>query len=99
MVADVEVNKGNKDKVSVVAKDSISTLMNKNENKEYKSDVKLDSKKINAPVKKGDKLGTVTVSDGDKVIGTSDLIASEDIQRVGAFDFIGNTFKQFVMMR
>ena len=93
------MNKGNKDKVSVVAKDSISTLMNKNENKEYKSDVKLDSKKINAPVKKGDKLGTVTVSDGDKVIGTSDLIASEDIQRVGAFDFIGNTFKQFVMMR
>lgn len=98
-VADVEVNKGNKDKVSAIAKDNISTLMNKNENKEYKSDVKLDNKKINAPVKKGDKLGSVSVSDGDKVIGTSDLIANEDVERVGAFDFITNTFRQFVMMR
>ena len=69
--------------------------MNKNENKEYKSDVKLDNKKINAPVKKGDKLGSVSVSDGDKVIGTSDLIASEDVERVGAFDFITNIFRKF----
>jgi len=95
----VEVNKGTKKEISAVAKDNISILSTKNDNKEYKTEVKLDSEKINAPIKSGDKLGVVTVMDGDKHIKTVDIVASENVERLGVFNFIVNTFRQFVMIQ
>ena len=37
---------------------------------------------ITAPVKIGDRIGTVTHKRGDRVIGTSDICASEQIERI-----------------
>jgi len=36
---------------------------------------------ISAPIKKGEILGTVTFKNGDKIVGISNLIAQDDIQK------------------
>lgn len=42
---------------------------------------KLKAESVNAPVKKGDKLGTADVIYAEKVIGTVDLVAGQDVKK------------------
>lgn len=41
---------------------------------------------LSAPLKKGDKVGTVSYLLNDKVIGTADILATEDIEKISFFD-------------
>ena len=51
---------------------------------ELKASVNVD-KQILAPVKAGDKLGTVNVKLKDEVVATKDLIALNDVEKGGIF--------------
>ncbi len=79
---EVTVYKGENDKVAAVIKGSISVLTKKGEGSELRSEAEL-CKGINAPVKKGDKLGSLTYYSGDKQVGSCDLVAAEDIPKAG----------------
>ena len=41
-----------------------------------------------APIKKGDKIGTVTYKSGSSVIGTADIVAAEDVSKIGFFTLL-----------
>lgn len=40
---------------------------------------------VSAPIKKGEKIGTVTYKSGTNVIGTADIVAAEDVSKIGFF--------------
>ena len=96
--AQVEVNKGTANTIDAVAKENVSVISGRNENKSYTTDIKLDNKKVDAPVKQGDKLGMVTVKDGNDIVGTSDIVASKSVESIGMIPFIKGMFKEFVTL-
>lgn len=96
------VTKGKDDKVSIESEESISMVVKNGEKDQYKTVLKLDEDKLNedgeltAPVKKGDKVGTLTIEpkegeglgflteSGQKQI-TVDVIATEDVEKANWF--------------
>ena len=50
---------------------------------------------VEAPVAKGQVLGTITVSDGDRVYGTLDLMAVSDVERSDLLYYLDRTEKYF----
>lgn len=96
------VTKGKADEVSIESKESISMVVKNGEKDQYKTVLTLDKDKLNedgeltAPVKKGDKVGTLTIEptegeglgflteDGQKQI-TVDVIATEDVEKANWF--------------
>lgn len=98
------VTKGKEDKVKITTKDAIVLPVQPGEIEEYKTVLKLDEKKLNedgeltAPVKKGDKVGTLTIvpvdekgadlefltKDGKKYV-TVDVVAAEDVEKANWF--------------
>lgn len=74
----VAVSKGEKKKVAALTSEPISLLTKKGENIEnIKQSIEL-SKNIKAPVKKGDKVGTLKLIQDGKVLVKSPLVAKED---------------------
>ncbi len=80
-ITEIKVKKGTADSVPVKADKSFSILCKKNAKGEIKQTVDI-SEEITAPVKKGQKVGTVTLSMDGEVIGQSDITADESVDRV-----------------
>ena len=49
---------------------------------------------VQAPIKKGEKLGTLEIISNDKIVAVSDLIALEDVDSKG---FFGRLWSKFVL--
>ena len=49
---------------------------------------------VQAPIKKGEKLGTLEIISNDKIVAVSDLIALEDVDSKG---FFGRLWTKFVL--
>ena len=77
----VKVEKGTEKIVKVTAKDNINILLKKSDSAKITQKVNLKDK-VTAPVKKGDKLGSVDVYVGDEQIGSVDITAQSDIKRM-----------------
>jgi D-alanyl-D-alanine carboxypeptidase (penicillin-binding protein 5/6) len=98
----IPVTKGKENEVSIESKESISMVVKNGEKDQYKTVLKLDEDKLNedgeltAPVKKGDKVGTLTIEPiegeglgflteaGQKQI-TVDVIATKDVEKANWF--------------
>lgn len=79
---EVRVLKGESDSVAAVIKGSVSTVIKKGENTALEGKVEL-CEAVNAPIKKGDKLGTLTYYSGKDKVGTCDLVAAQDVEKAG----------------
>ncbi|WP_338471243.1 D-alanyl-D-alanine carboxypeptidase family protein [Niallia sp. XMNu-256] len=96
------VTKGKEDQIKIETKDAISLMMKKGKEEDFETVLTLDKKKLNdegqltAPIKKGDKVGTLTVKpkdgseieflskDGIKSI-TVDVVAAESVEKANWF--------------
>ncbi len=98
------VAKGKEKQVKIVAKEALTLPVKRGEAQDYKVVLKLDKSKLNengeltAPVKKGEKVGTLTIvpvdekqadlkfltKDGEKYI-TVDVVAGEDVEKANWF--------------
>ncbi|WP_210609737.1 D-alanyl-D-alanine carboxypeptidase family protein [Priestia flexa] len=91
----VEVNKGEQKYVNAVTSEPLSALTKKGTTaKDMKTEVKLD-KNLNAPVKKGDEIGTITIKKDGKVMSTSPLVAEEDVEIASYWQLFKRTFSLF----
>ncbi|WP_088103369.1 D-alanyl-D-alanine carboxypeptidase family protein [Halalkalibacter urbisdiaboli] len=78
-LADVKVSKGDKDKIPVVTAESVSILTKKG--------VKIDDvverleidDHLKAPIKKGDRIGTLFIEQENNVLSETPLVAGEDV--------------------
>ena len=77
----VRVNKGTEKSVKVSTGENLNVLLPKSVSGKLERTVNL-SKSVTAPVKKGDVLGTVTISVNGEELGEIPLTAAEDVQRL-----------------
>lgn len=91
----VKVNFGKEDYVTVVPKEDIKILNNKNE---PKRNVKytLDIKNINAPIKAGDSVGKINVIENNKIIMKVDITVKQDVLKANIFEVFYKNLKDIV---
>ncbi len=89
-----EISKGVQNDIGVCAKEDYCALKARGDKEETKKEVVLNEK-ICAPINKGDKLGVIkiTTDDGEKEV---ELIATEDVEKIGLKDIIENFFDMLI---
>ena len=98
----VKVELGKNTEAEIIANDKITVLSKKSEEKRnitYKANID----KIVAPVKKGDKVGTIDIIEDNKIIGTVEATVKEDIAKANIFAIfyrnLKNTFKGNLLLK
>ncbi|MBR6558353.1 MAG: D-alanyl-D-alanine carboxypeptidase [Clostridia bacterium] len=88
------------DYVSCVAGGTISCYMPYADDINFvvEKTIKLESDSVSAPVKKGQKLGMVTLMYEDQIVGNVDLIAASDVKR-SEFQYVLERIKAFASSR
>ena len=80
----VEVELGKTTLADIVSKETITILSKKTEeNRNIRYEAQIEN--ITAPVKKGDKVGTINIIEDDKIISTIDATVKEDIDKANIF--------------
>lgn len=94
ILKEVNVQKGVKEKVGLtLIEDATDLLKNDNAKKEYTYDIKIDS--LEAPLKKGEKVGTVKIIDQEgTLVKEAEVTVTEDIKKAGFLDYFKKNFKE-----
>ncbi len=85
VVQSLVVNKGVSSYVDAVLENSCGALVKKGEDKNLVQNISLDDS-ISAPVYKGQKLGEVTYSINGEIVGSSNILASEDVKKISLWN-------------
>lgn len=92
----IKLLKAKKENIDVVTRDDVSILLKKGEKMdnlkksiEYKGDLTL-------PIKKGQPVGMLTISNKEKVILKTPLIINENVEKAGVWDLMKRSMKRFV---
>lgn len=89
------VNKGNRKTVTGVTSEPISLLTKKGgSSKEYTQKITMD-KKLNAPIKQGDQIGTFKVIKDGKTLVNSPIVAKENIDKASWWEMYKRAFGMF----
>jgi D-alanyl-D-alanine carboxypeptidase (penicillin-binding protein 5/6) len=95
VLGQVEVKKGDKDYVELTLEKSISFVVPKGQQQEELTYTLDTLEEVKAPVYKGEKLGTITYNQGDKVVGTADVVAAYDVGKGSLKDMLPYMFEHF----
>ena len=87
----VKVFKGMKGEVCAVAKDNFSALIKKGEGDKIATEVNIQSD-INAPVKRLDKIGEISILKGENRIGTVNIVSFEDVEKLTYYAMLSKLF-------
>lgn len=96
VLGEIEIDKANADKIKIVAGDDVVVLKKQSEiDKEYKSDVKLNT--LNLPIRKGETIGTLIVRDdlGNKIDEVS-ITVDDDIKKDNFFNIFLKVIKSMI---
>ncbi|QPW47078.1 serine-type D-Ala-D-Ala carboxypeptidase DacF [Bacillus thuringiensis] len=91
----VQVGKGKKEKVDLVASDNVSLLMKKGENMDKVKQEVIAEKKVKAPIKKGDALGTLVIKKDKEVLLKQTIVAKEDVAAASWWELFKRSFGMF----
>jgi D-alanyl-D-alanine carboxypeptidase (penicillin-binding protein 5/6) len=91
----VQVGKGKKEKVDLVASDNVSLLMKKGENMDKVKQEVIAEKKVKAPIKKGDALGTLVIKKDKDVLLKQTIVAKEDVAAASWWELFKRSFGMF----
>ncbi|OCA92701.1 D-alanyl-D-alanine carboxypeptidase family protein [Pseudobacillus wudalianchiensis] len=95
IMSSIPIAKGDKPVVRLETADKISVLMKKGEKKgKFSKDIHV-KKDIQAPIKKGERLGELTIKQDGKVISKTPLLAKEDVNRASWWQFYKKVFHYF----
>ncbi len=90
----VKVQQGVREEISAEAAENYCVLLKRTQPDEIERVVKMEDV-VTAPVKKGDKIGEITFSQGGKVIKTVDITAKEDVGKKGIARVIVDVLKEW----
>lgn len=93
----VELAKGNVDKIKLITKEGYSQLLLKSEKKEFVKELVVD-KDLLAPIKKGEKLGELIIKEGEKEVYRIDLLAEVAVERISFFTFFNKLYSSFLSL-
>ncbi|WP_109688053.1 hypothetical protein [Tumebacillus permanentifrigoris] len=93
-VQQVEIDKGDTPKLALLAGDTVGILMKKGTKKEeYQSEIIVNE--IQAPVKKGQVVGSIVIKQGGNEIAKTDLVAAADCGEAGMWTLFKRTVKSW----
>lgn len=88
---EVKVSKGNHLKINAVTDSDISVLLTKGEEKNIKKTASLPEA-VNAPLKKGDKIGELVITMNDAEVGRYNLVCDTDVSKSSFINNLRNSF-------
>lgn len=88
-IGEIPVNKGMENTVKGIVETEVTALVSKGDKSELTSTVQ-SVEGVNAPVKKGDKLGEIIYYSQNTEVGRSNIIAEKDIEKAGFIKNISN---------
>ncbi|MBO5454216.1 MAG: D-alanyl-D-alanine carboxypeptidase [Clostridia bacterium] len=95
-----DVKKGTQNSVGLMFENDFSSLEKKGNAQNIHYEIKNIEEFVTAPVKKGEKLGTAEIYNGEKKIGEVSLVARDSIEKVTlwyTFTKLYNTFANFII--
>ena len=91
----VPVKLGKKAKVQAVLSQEDAMLIDKAQKNTVTTEVTLDAS-VNAPVSRGQRLGTMTVKSGEQVLAQIPLVAKDGVQKKTLGDVFSDLFRRYV---
>ncbi len=95
-VSDVIVSKGEKDVVRGVLKEDCMAVVEKNSSSEIKKNIAL-YEKVNAPIKKGDKIGEIILDMGSGETKKCDIVADCDVNKISFIKMYREILKKWTL--
>lgn len=94
-IGSAHVSKGKEKSVDAVTSEPLSLLTKKGEKTEDVKRKVIINKNINAPVNKGDRVGTIKIIKDGKVVLKSPLVANKDVKEAGWWTLYKRSFGMF----
>ena len=94
----VPVVLGKADVVRVALSENAPLLVDKGQRNAVTTQVELEPE-VKAPVRKGQRLGTLTVRSGEQVLKEIPLVAAESVEKLNYWDIFVQVLKRFVMAK
>ena len=91
-LGEVEVVDGKKEKVMIKLKDAATALEKINDEKNYSYNINVD--KIKAPVKVGDVIGYLEITENGTIIKNVDITVTENVNKANIWDLYKRYFKK-----
>ena len=91
----VPVDSGMPKSTNLVAKEELRIVVQKGEEKQLKKELDIPET-LQSPIKAGDKVGTLNISIGDKLVAQVDVTCEEEIKTVELSDYIKLMLKRWV---
>ncbi len=89
------VSGGKEEMINGVISKDVSFLIKSGDSKEYEREIVLDEN-IEAPLNMGDKVGTLTLKQNDKVVQSLDIVSDRDVLKANVFDYFKKIFDNWV---
>ncbi|NLX91029.1 MAG: D-alanyl-D-alanine carboxypeptidase [Firmicutes bacterium] len=90
------VDKGNLLQVDIVTSETVSLLLSKGEEGAYSTKIILPNR-VTAPLLKGDKVGTLQVVDGEKILKEVPLVASENVGKASFSQLLKRYLQMWIL--
>lgn len=90
------VDKGNLLEVDIVTSEIVSLLLSKGEESAYSTKIILPNR-VNAPLLKGEKVGTLQVVDGEKILKEVPLVASENVEKASFSQLLKRYLQMWIL--
>ncbi len=99
LISTVNINKGVKSTIPAILENSSGVILEKGKEKDVEQLININEN-INAPIKKGDKLGEVSFVLNGEVISKTNLIAQEDVDKINIVSMAKDIYsKWFNLLR
>lgn len=96
VIANKDIAKSTQRKVDIVPLENIKVLNKKMQNKKNVT-YKIDITSLEAPIKKGDKVGSITLIENDKETRTIPLTVKNDVKRANIFELYLRNMKELLL--
>ena len=95
VIKKIKLSKSNKEYIDGVLSDDLVVVLESFNKSKYKYNIKID--KVNLPIKKGDKIGTIEVLDNNKVISKGNVISNSSACRQSYLSFYLKTLYNYIL--
>ena len=93
----LNVDKGVKTSVNAILENSCGALIKKGQNKELVQNITLEET-VSAPIKKGQKLGEITYTIEGEIVGQSNIIAEEKVDKITLWNMTTHLYRNWYLL-
>lgn len=96
VVKKIRIDKGSKDYITILPKNNVTVLQDKNTT-EHKYSYKVKVEKLILPIKIGDIIGNIDIYEKNRKINSIDLISNENINKLNYFQLLIKNIKNSIL--